>query len=92
MLAQVKKLRERFSLERVVLVGDRGMITSAPIEADLKQAPGFEWITALRGPAIRKLVDTGVLDVSLFDERDLAEISSPDYPGERLIVCNAARR
>lgn len=86
-LAQVKKLRERFSLERVVLVGDRGMITSARIEEDLKQAPGLEWITALRGPAIRKLVDTGALDVSLFDERDLAEISSPDYPGERLIVC-----
>ena len=86
-LSQVKKLRERFSLKRVVLVGDRGMITSARIEEDLKQAPGLEWITALRGPAIRKLVDTGVLDVSLFDERDLAEISSPDYPGERLIVC-----
>jgi len=86
-LSQVKKLRERFSLERVVLVGDRGMITSARIEQDLKEAPGLEWITALRGPAIRKLVDTGVLDVSLFDERDLAEISSPDYPGERLIVC-----
>src|SRR6266496_551613 len=86
-LSQVTKLRERFSLERVVLVGDRGMITSARIEQDLKGAPGLEWITALRGPAIRKLVDTGVLDVSLFDERDLAEISSPDYPGERLIVC-----
>jgi transposase len=86
-LSQVKKLRERFSLERVVLVGDRGMITSARIEEDLRQAPGLEWITALRGPAIRKLVDTGVLDVSLFDERDLAEVSSPDYPGERLIVC-----
>jgi transposase len=86
-LAQVKKLRERFALKRVVLVGDRGMITSARIEEDLKQAPGLEWITALRGPAIRKLVETGALDVSLFDERDLAEISSPDYPGERLIVC-----
>jgi transposase len=86
-LAQVKKLRERFGLKRVVLVGDRGMLTSARIEEDLKQAPGLEWITALRGPAIRKLVETGSLDVSLFDERDLAEISSPDYPGERLIVC-----
>jgi Transposase DDE domain len=86
-LSQVKKLRERFHLQRVVLVGDRGMITSARIEQDLKQAPGLEWITALRGPAIRKLVDTGVLDVSLFDERDLAEVSSPEYPGERLIVC-----
>ena len=86
-LAQVKKLRERFCLERVVLVGDRGMITSARIEQDLRPAGGLEWITALRGPAIRKLVEAGVLDVSLFDERDLAEISSPDYPGERLIVC-----
>jgi transposase len=85
--AQVHKLRERFGLKRVVLVGDRGMITSARIEEDLKQAPGLDWITALRGPAIRKLVETGALDVSLFDERDLAEISSPDYPGERLIVC-----
>jgi hypothetical protein len=64
------------------------MITSARIEEDLKQTPGIDWITALRGPAIRKLVDTGALDVSLFDERDLAEISSPDYPGERLIVCH----
>jgi transposase len=86
-LAQVEKLQQRFGLKRVVLVGDRGMITSARIEEDLKQAPGLEWITALRGPAIRKLVETGALDVSLFDQRDLAEISSPDYPGERLIVC-----
>jgi len=86
-LSQVKKLRERFGLQRVVLVGDRGMITSARIEQDLSQAPGLEWITALRGPAIRKLADGGVIDVSLFDERDLAEVSSPDYPGERLIVC-----
>lgn len=85
--AQVKKLRERFGLKRVVLVGDRGMITSARIKEDLKPAPGLEWITALRGPAIQKLVESGALDVSLFDERDLAEISSPDYPGERLIVC-----
>ncbi len=86
-LSQVKKLRERFGLERVVLVGDRGMITSARIEEDLRTAAGIDWITALRGPAIRKLVEAGSLDVSLFDERDLAEISSPDYPGERLIVC-----
>jgi hypothetical protein len=86
-LSQVRKLRERFGLERVVLVGDRGMITSARIEEDLRPAAGIEWITALRGPAIRKLVEAGSLDVSLFDERDLAEIASPDYPGERLIVC-----
>jgi hypothetical protein len=86
-VAQVKKLRERFGLERVVLVGDRGMITSARIQEDLKPVEGLDWISALRGPAIRKLVETGALDMSLFDERDLAEISSPDYPGERLIVC-----
>ncbi len=86
-LSQVKRLRERFGLERVVLVGDRGMITSARIEQDLRPAEGMEWITALRGPAIRKLADTGTIDMSLFDDRDLAEVSSPDFPGERLIVC-----
>jgi hypothetical protein len=85
--SQVMKLRERFGFERVVLIGDRGMITSARIEQDLRQAPGLDWITALRGPAIRRLAESGVVDVSLFDERDLAEVSSPDYPGERLIVC-----
>lgn len=84
---QIQKLRERFGLSRVVLVGDRGMITTARIEEDLRQAPGIEWITALRGPAIHKLVKSGVLDMSLFDEKDLAEIHSSDYPGERLIVC-----
>jgi transposase len=84
---QIQKLRERFGLKRVVLVGDRGMITSARIEEDLKQTPGLEWITALRGPAIQKLAESGILDMSLFDEKDLAEIHSPDYPGERLIVC-----
>jgi hypothetical protein len=85
--AQIQKLRERFGLTRVVLVGDRGMITSARIEEDLKPAPGIEWITALRGPAIRKLLASSAIQLSLFDERDLVEISSPDYPGERLIVC-----
>jgi transposase len=85
--AQIEKIRERFGLTRVVLVGDRGMITSARIEEDLRRAPGIEWITALRGPAIQKLAQSGVLDVSLFDEKDLAEIRSPEYPGERLIVC-----
>jgi transposase len=84
---QIRKLRERFGLERMVLVGDRGMITSARIEQNLKPVSGLDWITALRGPAIKKLVAAGVLDVSLFDEKDLAEIRSPDYPGERLIVC-----
>jgi hypothetical protein len=86
-LSQIRKLRERFGLERVVLVGDRGMITSARIEQDLRQTDGMEWITALRGPAIRKLAQSGRIDMSLFDERDLAEVSSPDFPGERLILC-----
>jgi transposase len=87
LLSQIQKLRERFGLTRVVLVGDRGMITSARIEEDLKKAPGVEWITALRGPAIQKLVASSAIQLSLFDERDLVEIASPDYPGERLIVC-----
>jgi transposase len=85
--SQIQKLRQRFGLTRVVLVGDRGMITSARIEQDLKKSPGVEWITALRGPAIRKLVTSSAIQLSLFDERDLVEISSADYPGERLIVC-----
>ena len=84
--AQVEKLKGRFSLERVVLVGDRGMITSARIRDDLKPA-GLDWITSLRAPQIQELAQTGPLQPSLFDDRDLAEISSPDYPGERLVVC-----
>jgi hypothetical protein len=85
--AQVAKLRQRFKLGRVVLVGDRGMITAARIEGDLRPA-GLDWITALRAPAIQALaVQGGPLQLSLFDQRDLAEIASPDYPGERLIVC-----
>jgi hypothetical protein len=83
---QVDKLKARFGLDRVVLVGDRGMITSARIREDLKPA-GLDWITALRAPKIQELADGGPLQLSLFDDRDLAEISSPDYPGERLIVC-----
>jgi hypothetical protein len=83
---QVKKLKERFALERVVLVGDRGMITEARIEEVLKPA-GLDWITTLRAPAIRGLAEAGSLQLSLFDERDLATITSPDYPGERLVAC-----
>jgi hypothetical protein len=84
---QISKLKQRFGLTRVVLVGDRGLITSARIAADLTPA-GLDWITALRAPAIQKLAAAdGPLQLSLFDERDLAEIESPDYPGERLIVC-----
>ena len=87
--AQVEKLKRRFRLARVVLVGDRGMITNARIREDLKPA-GLDWITALRAPQIRALVDAGPLQLDLFDERDLAEISAPDYPGERLVVCRNA--
>jgi hypothetical protein len=83
---QVSKLKARFGLDRVVVVGDRGMITSARIREDLKPA-GLDWITALRAPKIQELADAGPLQLSLFDDRDLAEIASPDYPGERLIVC-----
>jgi len=84
---QITKLKERFGLNRVVVVGDRGMITQARIEQDLKPA-GLDWITALRAPAIQKLAtEGGPLQLSLFDDRDLAEIESPDFPGERLIVC-----
>jgi hypothetical protein len=85
--AQIEKLRQRFQLNRVVLVGDRGMITAARIEADLRPA-GLDWITALRAPDIRALAeDGGPLQLSLFDTRDMAEITAPDYPGERRVVC-----
>ena len=84
---QIEKLKKRFDLKRVVMVGDRGMITEARIREDLKPAR-LDWITALRAPSIQKLVaEDGPLQLSLFDERDLAEIESPDFPGERLIVC-----
>jgi len=83
---QVDKLKQRFGLSRVVLVGDRGMITSARIRAELAPA-GLDWITALRAPQIRALADAGAFQLSLFDERDLAEITAPEFPGERLVVC-----
>lgn len=85
--AQITKLKQRFRLRHVVLVGDRGMLTSARIEQTLRPA-GLDWISALRGPAIRQLAaEGGPLQLSLFDTRDMAEISGPDYPGERLVVC-----
>jgi transposase/ribosomal protein L35 len=83
---QVEKLRERFSLSRVVIVGDRGMLTQAQIEK-LKQYPGLSWISSLRSHAIRSLVETGQLERSLFDETNLAEIRAREFPGERLIAC-----
>ena len=84
--SQITKLKQRFGLDHVVFVGDRGMITQARIEEDLAPA-GLDWITALRSSAIRSLVEGGALQLSLFDERDLASITAPDYPNERLIVC-----
>ena len=83
---QVEKLKQRFHLDHVVLVGDRGMITQARITDDIKAA-GLDWITALRAPAIKALLETGALQLSLFDQRDMASITAPDFPGERLVVC-----
>ena len=85
--SQVRKLQKRFKLERIVMVGDRGMLTSARIREDLKTVDGVDWITALRAAQIQALVTAGALQLSLFDQRDLAEITHPDYPGERLIAC-----
>jgi hypothetical protein len=83
---QIEKLKQRFNLGHVVLVGDRGMITQARITEDIKSA-GLDWISSLRAPAIRELVEGGVLQLSLFDQRDMASITAPDFPGERLVVC-----
>ena len=85
--AQIKKIRERFLLKRVILVGDRGMITEARLRDDIREVEGLDWITALRAPAIAKLLKSGAIQLSFFDEKDLAEITHPDYPGERLVVC-----
>ncbi|MCH7747478.1 MAG: IS1634 family transposase [Acidobacteria bacterium] len=84
---QVQKLRERFGLERVVLVGDRGMLTDARIREELEPVEGVSWISALRAPAIQRLAAQETIQRSLFDEVDLAEVTSPDFPGERLVVC-----
>jgi hypothetical protein len=85
--AQIDKLKHRFKLQRVVMVGDRGLLTSARIEQTLRPA-GLDWITALRAPAIKQLAaEGGPLQPSLFDHRDMAEITSRDYPDERLVVC-----
>src|SRR5437867_4224736 len=84
--SQVTKLKQRFGLSHVALVGDRGMITKARIKDDLKPAK-LDWVTALRGPAIKALMAGGTIQPTLFDEQDMAEITSPDYPGERLIAC-----
>jgi hypothetical protein len=84
--AQVTKVKDRFGIEKVVLVGDRGMLTAARLREDVRPA-GLDWITALRAPQVKALVRDGDLQLTLFDVRDLAEISSPDFPGERLVAC-----
>ena len=84
--AQIDKLRQRFGLNRVVLVGDRGMLTEARIREEVEPA-GLDWISALRSSAIRQLVESGTLQMSLFDETDLVELRCDAYPGERLMVC-----
>jgi transposase len=83
---QIEKLKQRFHLDHVVLVGDRGMITQARITEDIRSA-GLDWIASLRAPAIKLLVDSGALQLSLFDQRDMASITAPEFPGERLVVC-----
>ena len=84
--AQVSKVKDQFGLTRVVLVGDRGMLTAARLRENVRPA-GLDWITALRAPQVKALVRDGALQLELFDETDLAEISSPDFPGERLVAC-----
>jgi hypothetical protein len=94
--AQIDKIRRRFGLRRVVMVGDRGMLTQARIDEELRPVEGLDWISALRSSQISALLQSGSIQMELFDERNLAEISSPDFPGERLVVCRnpalAARR
>jgi Transposase DDE domain len=85
--SQVDKLRHRFGVTRVVLAGDRGMLTAARLREDVGPA-GLDWITALRAPQVKALVRDGALQLSLFDQMDLAEIASPDFPGERLVACH----
>jgi hypothetical protein len=83
---QIEQLKQRFRLEHVVLVGDRGMVTQARITEDIRSA-GLDWVSSLRAPAIRELVKGGALQLSLFDQRDMASITAPDFPNERLVVC-----
>jgi transposase len=85
--SQIQKVRRRFGIQRVVFVGDRGMITSARIDEEMRGVEGLDWITALRAPAIASLLQQDAIQPSFFDHQDLVEITSEDYPGERLIVC-----
>jgi len=84
--SQVDKVKDRFAITKVVLVGDRGMLTAARLREDVRPE-GLDWITALRAPQVKKLVRDGDLQLTLFDAQDLAEVTSPDFPGERLVAC-----
>ena len=86
MTAQIEKVRHRFGIQQVVWVGDRGMITNTRILSEFQPVEGLDWITALRAPQIRKLVEQEAVQLSLFDETDLVEFSCSDYPDERLIA------
>jgi transposase len=86
LLPELKRLREQFGVEQLVMVGDRGMVSNQAI-ATMQDTPGVDWITALKSASIRVLVEQGHLQLGLFDERNLLELSSPDYPGERLVAC-----
>ena len=86
LMPEVKRLREKFGIEQLVMVGDRGMISSKAIE-ELRETEGIAWITALKSASIRVLLEQGHLQLGLFDQRNLLELDSPDYPGERLVAC-----
>ena len=86
LMPEVQRLREQFGVERLVMVGDRGMISNKAID-EMRETEGIAWITALKSVSIRALVEQGQLQLDLFDERNLLELSSPDYPGERLVAC-----
>jgi transposase len=86
LLPQIDKVRQQFGLERFVLVGDRGMITQKQVDA-LREVEGVDWIAALRPEAIKKLLDSGALQMDLFDQRNLFELTHPDFPAERLVAC-----
>ncbi len=87
LMLQVHMMRNRFGIETLVLVGDRGMISQKRIDDDLRELDGVDWITALKSPSIRKLIDGGQLQLGLFDERNLFELTHPDFSGERLVAC-----
>jgi transposase len=85
--SQIQKVRDQFALHEVVFVGDRGMLTSARIQEEFSSVKGLDWVSCLKATQIRKLLDAEAFQLSIFDESDMSEITSPDYPNERLVVC-----